>query len=102
VDPSGRVFTDDSFDPVYTFDWEGWWTSWWFNVATTLIGYGFTLGQIRGLVNSVAYPAWLNAILGLNTAYSGYGVAKLAIDIILLINARHLAWYAFLFEEEFQ
>ena len=45
---------------------------------------------------------WLNVLLGVNTATRFGGVAAQATQIVDLINAREVAWYAFLFPQEFE
>jgi RHS repeat-associated protein len=86
VDNSGRS-PDDSFDPVYNFDWKHWWEVWtityWEEIASMSIG----------ITAEIFHDPVLKTFHYLLMAADAYEIAKLGTEVLELINMRHLAWY---------
>jgi RHS repeat-associated protein len=87
VDYEGKSPDDDSFDPVYYFNFGKWWVAYWLAVLSPplRIAIGWALSGPRGA-----------ALAAISSAVS---LAYVAASIVELYSLRIVAWYVFLFEE---
>ncbi|GIK32695.1 MAG: RHS repeat-associated core domain-containing protein [Armatimonadetes bacterium] len=87
IDYGGKTPDDDSFDPVYSFNFAKWWQSYWLNILTLplRLGIGFRIGGPRGI--ATAAGLFLAMVV-----YQGIAVVE-------LWTLRIAAWYLWLFED---